>query len=124
MQVEDFVAALRAQHVDALVDHYVRAFSASPARKVTDAGMRELREFWASSDDATRAVLAKFIRLGSQNTLSSVLAVLDNTSSQFAEKFLLTAKSPDGGTAQLSEDLLDTFWAQEEAAGHVNRRAT
>ena len=124
MRVEDFVSALRAEHIDVLVSYYARTFSERPVEEMRDLGMRELADFWKSVDEPSRAVLAKFIRLGSQNTMASVLAVLDNTSSQFVEQFSLVARAPDGKATALSQDLLDTFWAQEGTEGHVNRRAT
>jgi hypothetical protein len=122
MNVEDFVATVRAEHVDALVRVYEQMFTETPLIRVTDGGMRELTEYWQSTDSPTRAILASFLRLGSQASVASLLAVLDNTSSVFTEEFSLLAKSSDGVVSNLSEDLLDTFWAQEEAAGHVNRK--
>ena len=122
MKVEEFVATVRAEHVDAVARMYEQMFTATPLTRVTDGGMLELAEYWQSTDNPTRAILSSFLRLGSQASVASLLAVLDNTSSVFAEKFSLLAKSSDGVISNLSEDLLDTFWAQEEEAGHVNRR--
>lgn len=122
MKADEFVAALRSEAVDGLMEMYAQMFSNTPIENVTDAGFQELIAFWLFVDEPTRGILKKFIRLGSQNTLSSVLAVLDNTSSQFAEAFSLTAKSSDGRITDLSKDLLDEFWSQEETAGNANQR--
>jgi hypothetical protein len=121
MRVEEFVAALRARHIDRLLDVSSRAFAERPLSGMRDAGFRELARYWKSVDEPTQRLLAEFIRLGSQNTMASLLAALDNTSSEFAEKFRLVATAPNGDTTELSSGLLDTFWEQEEAEGHVNR---
>lgn len=85
-----------------------------------DADFRVLARFWQSCDETSRSLLRRLMRLASQNTLTSVLAVLDNTSSEFEERFALAATSPDGKVVDLSEALLDTFWEQEEADGRVS----
>src|SRR5438105_11693307 len=111
MNVEEFVAALRARHVDGLVGAYAHSFNERPLAGMRDASFRELAQHWKSVDAPTQRLLTRFIRLGSQNTLACVLAVLDNTSSEFAEEMSLLATAPDGEVTKLSSDLLDTFWA-------------
>ncbi len=124
MDAEQFVAAMRSEHIDQLVSSYAQSLTDTSLERVTDQGMRELFGFWKAADEATRGILIKFMRLASQNTLASVFSVLDNVSSQFSEDFTLMAKSSAGEESRLSGDLLDTFWAQEEDAGHVTAGAT
>ena len=122
MRIEDFVATLRAECMDALVAYYITLFSETPSDQHSDDDMHRLGRFWNSADPETRAMIGGFMRLSSQNTLASVLAVLDNTSSPFQEAFHLVSTSSSGVETELSQDLLDEFWAQEEVDGRVNRR--
>lgn len=116
MSPDQFVSYLRAEHLDGLVEGYCRMFDETPLESFTDGSMRELARFWKSGDDATRGLLAKFIRLGSQNTMASVLSVLDNTASAHQGHFSLTIESRAGEVSVLSEDLLEWFWQQEEGS--------
>jgi len=103
---------------------YREMFSHSLER-FKDPAMLEMARFWQSTDSETRAMLARFMRLGSEASVASLLAVLDNTSADFEEQFLLTARDPDGSVTELRHDLLDTFWAHaEEDARNKPRRAT
>jgi hypothetical protein len=122
MNVQDFVAALRERHIDDLLEGYADILDGGSPESMKDADFRELAQFWQSCDETSRPLLRRLMRLASQNTLASVLAVLDNTSSEFEERFALAATSPEGEVVDLSEDLLDTFWEQEEADGQVNAR--
>lgn len=120
MNVQDFVSELRKQQVDGLVDNYARLLGLPP-EKMKDPEFRELAQFWQSFDEPSRVFLRRLMRLASQNTLASILGVLDNTSSDLQYRFALSATTSSGIVEDLSEDLLNTFWAQEEAAGKVNR---
>jgi hypothetical protein len=122
MLLPEFVALLRSEYVDGIGNVYAEMFS-RPLGQFTDLDMLEMARFWQAANPDTQRMLSKFMRLGSQASVASVLAVLDNTSSDFPETFSLEAHASEGTITHLSEDLLDTFWAQEEEAGHVNRRA-
>lgn len=124
MNAEQFVAAMRREHIDQLISSYAQMFTDTSLESVTDQGMREIFEYWKAADETTRDMLIKLMRLASQNTLASVFSVLDNVSSQFSEDFTLLAKSSAGEESRMNGDLLDIFWAQEEEAGHVNASAT
>lgn len=120
LTVQDFVAALRERHVDGLVDGYAEILESQSPEGMKDADFRALARYWQSCDAPARALLRRLMRLASQNTLASVLAVLDNTDSDFDTHFSLVATSPAGESATLNVDLLETFWEQEEVAGQVN----
>lgn len=78
--------------------------------------MKPLLEIWHASDSDTKDILKMFIRLGAQNSISSMLSLLDNVSGTFDEDFNLQV---EGGNS-INGDLLDIFWEQEEISGNVN----
>lgn len=113
---EEFVKTIREEFINSLVEEYSNSFSEIEASECKDLSMRPLIELWHASDKNTRDILKMFIRLGSQNSLSSLLSSLDNVSGVFSEEFSLTV---DNGP-NINGDLLDIFWEQEEISGHVN----
>lgn len=113
MKADDFTRQVRTRYVDGTEEIYREMFS-RPLERFTDAAMLEMASFWQSSDAKTRTFLMKYLRLGSEASIARLLAVLDNTSSDFEEQFLLTARGRDGTVADLKYDLLDTFWAHAE----------
>jgi hypothetical protein len=123
MQPSEFVALLRSQYVDGIQRVYGEMF-AQPLERFSDDDMLEMARFWQGANPEVQSMLAKFMRLGSQASVASILAVLDNTASDFNAEFSLTAQSPDGTRTELSQDLLDTFWEQEQGAGRVGHKAT
>ena len=61
------------------------------------------------------------MRLGSQNTAAKILALMDEDFGIGDHELTLSARGPDGTKEGLSRDLLNSFWAQEQSAGRVNR---
>ena len=116
MNPEEFVKTIREEFINSLVEEYSNSFSEIEASECKDLSMRPLIELWHASDKNTRDILKMFIRLGTQNSLSSLLSSLDNVSGVFSEEFSLTV---DNGP-NINGDLLDIFWEQEEISGHVN----
>lgn len=124
MAPEEFVSTLRKECIENLVAEYTRIFERHTAASMSDPGMRKLAEHWQAVDGSSRRILVEFIRLGSQNTLASVLSALDNVSADFPGRFSLTHQVQKGDEMRLNDNLLDIFWDQEEEAGKVNGEAT
>lgn len=122
MNSEKFVSYVRRECVDSLVDRYVKMFTELALDQFTDAGMRFLAASWKAADPDERDAIQRFIRLGSQNTAATLLALLDNASGGLDTEVSLLAHNADGTSVDLGQDLLDTFWAQEERDRQVNRK--
>jgi len=118
MKPDDFVAAIRKEMIDDLVEEYASMFTSHDLSEFTDKEIISLGQHWKASDPAQHRILKLFIRLGAQNAIASLLSILDDSSRfDIADKDLMLAER-DG--SNLSGDLLDIFWNQEEEAGHVN----
>jgi hypothetical protein len=121
MNTEDLVTHVRQHCVDQLVDGYAEMFTSMTITNATDPGVRELAEAWKSASPELQSTMKGFIRLGSQNTAATVLALLDEDVGHAELNLPLMARQPDGTLRNVSRDLLSHFWSQEENAGRVNQ---
>ena len=120
MNSEELIAHVREECIDALVERYAELFTNFPIEQFQDPGMHRLASEWKAADAATQSTMKQLIRLGSQNTAAVLLAFFDDASGYRKPELSLLGKSFDGSTCDLGQDLLDTFWAQEEIHGRVN----
>ncbi len=121
MNTTDFVSVVRSSCVDELVDSYAQLFSETPIEKFADADMCELASAWRAASPELRQNMKAFMRLGSQNTAAKILALMDEDFGIGDHELTLSARGSDGTKEGLSRDLLNSFWAQEQSAGRVNR---
>ena len=119
MKPEKFVRAIRSELIDDLVNQYADLFTSNDLNDFKDKEMHSLARLWKMADSDTRDLLKLFIRLGSQNSISSFLGILDNVSKLKIPHQDLQLNEIDGTI--LNGDLLDIFWEQEEEAGNVNQ---
>ncbi len=118
MNPEDLIKLIRTEMIENLSNDYASMFSADESNKFTDSEMKSMHELWQSCNEESRVLLTKFIRLGAQNGISSLLGHIDNISSTCDQEIQLQLTDQDGNV--LSGDLLDIFWGQEEDSGNVN----
>ena len=116
MSPDEFIRTVREEFINSLTDEYADSFNQTQSDKCKDLSVKPMIELWHKSDKETKDILKMFIRLGAQNSISSVLSSLDNISGTFSEEFTLLINEKES----INGDLLDTFWEQEEIDGFVN----
>ena len=117
------VKFIRTEVIDKLVASYCKSFSETELSNITDNDYKNAVQFWRNCDEAQRKNIRYLMRFSSQNSISSMLALIDNSSFCYETKneiglqdFVLTTRSIDGEII-LSEDLVNEFWIQEEEGG-------
>jgi len=125
MLQQKLIKLIRSEMLDGLVNEYCDSFSSVDVHTVDDKEFAELVKFWRSCDDQQKGFIRSLMRFSSQNSLASLLALIDNSSFCYEAKnelgvneFKLNAETSQGGVS-LEQDLTDVFWEQEQEDGHV-----
>lgn len=125
MLEEKLISLIRTEMLDALVNEYCDSFSNVACNKVQDNSYLEIIKFWRSCDDKQQNTIRSIMRFSSQNSLGSLLALIDNSSFCYEaskelgiEEFKLTAET-NQGEIPIKQDLSDIFWEQEQENGYV-----
>jgi hypothetical protein len=125
MLQQKLIKLIRSEMLDGLVNEYCDSFSSVDLHTVDDKEFAELVKFWRSCDDQQKGFIRSLMRFSSQNSLASLLALIDNSSFCYEAKnelgvneFKLNAETSQGGVS-LEQDLTDVFWEQEQEDGHV-----
>lgn len=125
MLQQKLITLIRNEMLDGLVNDCCDSFSNVEIDIVTDKKFVELVNFWRDCDEKQKEFIRSLMRFSSQNSLASLLALIDNSSFCYEannelgiKEFKLSAITSKGEVS-LEQDLTDIFWEQEEEGGHV-----
>jgi hypothetical protein len=120
MHLEKLIRFIRTEMIDNLVNDYCDAFDEISPIDASDEEYRNALEFWSNCDEKQKESIRFLMLFASQNSTASVLSLIDNSSFCYEAKnelgltdFSLEAKS-EGKVVDLSVDLVNEFWLQEE----------
>lgn len=124
MLQQKLISLIRSEMLDGLVNEYCDSFSNVDMNNADD-DFVELVNFWRSCDDKQKNSIRALMRFSSQNSLASLLALIDNSSFCYEasselgiQEFKLNAET-NQGEVSLEQDLTDIFWEQEQEGGYV-----
>jgi hypothetical protein len=125
MLQQKLITLIRSEMLDGLVNEYCGSFSNVDINNADDNNFVELVTFWRSCDDKQKKSIRSLMRFSSQNSLASLLALIDNSSfcceasnELGIQEFKLNAET-NQGEVSLEQDLTDIFWEQEREGGYV-----
>ena len=125
MLQQKLITLIRSEILDGLVNEHCDSFSNVDINNADDNNFVELVTFWRSCDDKQKKSIRSLMRFSSQNSLASLLALIDNSSFCYEasnelgiQEFKLNAET-NQGEVSLEQDLTDIFWEQEREGGYV-----
>ncbi len=125
MLQQKLISLIRSEMLDGLVNEYCDSFSNADITNTKDNSYLEIINFWRSCNDKQQNTIRSLMRFTSQNSLGSLLALIDNSSFCYEaneelgiQEFKLKAET-NQGEIPIEQDLSDTFWEQELEDGYI-----